>query len=70
VFHELDSDGTGTVPVHVLRHLLSEVSVESVLSPEETAELLADTGVTTRDGPYLGLGTSVDYTKFVKGLLL
>ncbi len=58
------------MPVHVLRHLLSEIPVEDVLSVEETNELLEKTGIVTKDGPYLGIGTTVDYKKFVKALML
>jgi hypothetical protein len=71
LFRELDTEGTGRVPLAMLLHVLAEVSSPTALSVEEVQELLRFTGVlnpATAADPRSLYAMEVDYAAFIRHL--
>lgn len=71
LFAQLDTSGTGRVPLATLLHVLAEVDTPSALSVEEVQELLRMTGILnerTLKDPRTLYAMEVDYSALVKHL--
>lgn len=68
VFEEFDPEGTGRVPVSVLRHLAAEVETGSQLVGSELDDLFRFAGISGEDtGGFLPEET-VDYRQLIKSM--